>query len=212
MTESDNAKMRRAITYPAWTPDDVRECVSFWSPRTRGWFVTITDDVLAPHWRAALADAGRYAFSPLAYVVHGSRFRMAGDGPAQWSLWIVVARPKREPYSKWGALPGAYVQPAGELSGHRAGDHKREIGGKDDWIMRRLVADYSRPDDVVCDPCAGWGTTGAAALREGRSFIGSESRESAFAVSCKRLSETSFQPSLFNPSKAKQAKITLDLP
>jgi DNA modification methylase len=40
--------------------------------------------------------------------------------------------------------------------------------------MRALVRDYSRPGDLVVDPCAGGGTTLAAALLEGRRACGAE--------------------------------------
>ena len=39
-------------------------------------------------------------------------------------------------------------------------------------LFKRLVAASSNPGDIVFDPCIGSGTTGAAALRLGRRFIG----------------------------------------
>ena len=177
---------RRPMTYTAWGKPEIDEFVDFWHARTRGWFVTMTDHILAPIWADALERSGRYVFSPLAYVVSGSRFRMVGDGPSQWAIWIVVARPRKEPYSKWGSLPGAYIQPQGMMERH---DPLREIGGKDAWIMRSLVEDYSRAGNVVCDPCSGFGTTGAEALKLGRRFIGSEIRQEAYDKAHVRLSK-----------------------
>jgi tRNA G10 N-methylase Trm11 len=40
--------------------------------------------------------------------------------------------------------------------------------------MRALVRDYSRPGDLVCDPCCGAGTTLRAAIEEGRRAIGGD--------------------------------------
>jgi len=40
------------------------------------------------------------------------------------------------------------------------------IGGKPMWLMRALVRDYSRPGNLVCDPCAGGATTLIAAAIE----------------------------------------------
>jgi hypothetical protein len=162
---------RRAINYDGWSVDDVRAFVESWAPRCRGWFVTITDHVLAPVWAAALEDAGRYVFAPLPWVAPGSRVRLGGDGPSCWACWIVVARPRTgtdrngRPYSKWGTLPGAYVINA---------DRGAHIGGKPIALMEALVRDYTRPGDLVCDPCAGYGTTLAAAVRNGRRAVGAE--------------------------------------
>ena len=171
LSGSGNAVDRRAITYEGWTPEDVAAFVQHWSPRTRGWIVTITDHDLAPVWADALAGAGRYVFAPLPWVATGSRVRMAGDGPSSWTCWIIVARPRTgndrngRPFSKWGTLPGAYLHTS-DRGGH--------IGGKPLALMEALVRDYSRPGDLVCDPCAGYGTTLAAALRQGRQAVGAE--------------------------------------
>ena len=157
--------MKRAINYSGWTADDVRAFVDSWAPRCRGWFVTITDHELAPVWADALEDAGRYVFAPLPWVAKGSRVRLAGDGPSCWTCWIVVARPRTREAAKWGTLPGAYV-----INAERAS----HIGGKPLALMEALIRDYTRPGDLVCDPCAGYGTTLAAAIRNGREAIGSE--------------------------------------
>ena len=162
---------RRALTYDGWTHDDVAAFVASWAPRCKGWFVTITSHDLAPVWSASLADAGRYVFAPLPWVAKGSRVRLAGDGPSSWTCWIIVARPRTgedrngRPFNKWGTLPGAYVITS---------DRGSHIGGKPLRLMEALVRDYTRPGDLVADPCAGYGTTLAAALRLGRSAVGAE--------------------------------------
>ena len=161
----DPGKAPRPLPYDGWTPEDVAAFVASWSPRTAGWFVTITSHDLAPAWADALSDAGRYVFAPLPWVAPGSRIRLAGDGPSSWTCWIVVARPRSKPYSKWGTLPGGYVITS---------DRGSHIGGKPLRLMEALVRDYTRPGDLVCDPCAGYGTTLAAALRNGRRAIGAE--------------------------------------
>ncbi len=162
--EGDRLGMRE-LAYTALGEQDVRAFVQAWSPRCRGWFVTITDHVLAPVWAAALEDAGRYVFAPLPWVAPGSRVRLAGDGPSCWTCWIVVARPRTREFATWGTLPGAYVINA---------DRGAHIGGKPIALMEALVRDYTRPGDLVCDPCAGYGTTLAAAVRHGRRAVGAE--------------------------------------
>lgn len=203
---SGNECNRRSIDYTCWSPEEVQSFCAFIVPRTRGWCVSITDTQLAPVWAEAFEAQGLYAFSPLAFLHPGSRVRLAGDGPAQWSVWIVVARPRCAPYSKWGALPGGYVMPKDAEY-----EPKREIGGKPEWLMRELAKHYSKPGDLICDPCAGWATTGVAALKEGRRFIGSEIRQEAFDKSVARLSKP-FQVSMFTAAPvAVQPALSLDL-
>lgn len=155
----------REIDYVAWDGRDVAAFVQSWAHLTTGWMVTITDHVLMPAWEAEMAAVGRYVFSPIAYVAPRGP-RVAGDGPAQWTTWIVASRPKEKRFLGWGSLPGAYVLP------HGFGGRPTVAGGKSQWLMDRLVEDYSRPGDTVCDPCLGSGTCGLAAVRTGRKFIG----------------------------------------
>lgn len=185
---------RHAISYACFSEDDVREFVESWAPRTAGWFVTLTDHVLAPVWAAALEESGRYVFAPLACMEPGSRVRISGDGPSQWSVWAVVARPKTRAAQKWGALPGGYVVPArdgwrahGGSGGRRNGARNGIMGAKPLWLMQALVRDYSRTGDLICDPCAGGGTTLLAALIEGRGGIGAELDAHHHAVATRRL-------------------------
>lgn len=176
---------RQSIDYGGWDDADVTAFVSSWAPRVRGWFVSITDHVLAPAWAEALEALGRYVFSPLAFLAPGSRVRLVGDGPAQWACWIIVARPRHEPFSRWGSLPGGYVLPAGQND--RANDRLSVTGGKPLWLMQALVRDYTRPGDLVCDPCAGGGTTLLAAAIEGRRAVGAEMDPAHFEIAKRRI-------------------------
>lgn len=173
---------RRDITYGHFTPEDVGAFVQAWAPRVRGWFAVMSCHTLQPAWERALEATGRYVFSPLACLITGSRVRLAGDGPAQWSVWLTVARPRCAPFSKWGALPGGYTG----STGARSDNH---IGGKPLWLMRALVRDYSRPGDLIVDPCAGGATTLLAARMEGRRAIGAELDPSTYALARKRLAK-----------------------
>jgi DNA modification methylase len=91
----------------------------------------------------------------------------------------------------WGALRGAY------LSTERG---KPVVGGKPVGAMREIVRDYSRPGDVVCDPCFGGGTTLLAAKLEGRRAIGSEMDPASHEIAKSRLCKfptSATQASLF---------------
>jgi hypothetical protein len=185
---------RRPLNYPAWGAADVDAFVAAWAPLARGWFVTITDHELAPYWAAALVQSDRYVFAPLAFVAPGSRVRLSGDGPAQWSTWVVVARPRERAFASWGALPGAYVLPPGYA------ERMAVVGGKPLWLMEALVRDYSRPTDLIVDPCCGAGTTLIAAQRNARRAVGGDLLREHAEIAAARISRPAQQP-LFGGEK-----------
>lgn len=165
------------LTYDAWTADDVHEFVNVWSPLCRRWFVVLCSHDFVPEYERAFRAQGRYVFAPLPAVIRGANVRLAGDGPSSWTTWIVVARPRAmQPRS--GTLPGAYVGARERLA----------FGGaKPLWLMQALVHNYSRPGDVVCDPCAGSGTTLLAALTQGRLATGAEPDSTRYAIARDRV-------------------------
>lgn len=170
--------IRTKLCYSAWEEAQVNALVS-WAPT--GWLVAMSDHVMVPWYERAALAAGRYSFAPVPWVAIGSRVRIVGDGPSCWTTQINVSRPRSEPWSRWGTLPGAYVVPS---------DRGNHIGGKPVALMRALIRDYSRPGDLVCDPTAGGATTLIAAALEGRRAIGAELDPVTFAKACARIERT----------------------
>lgn len=187
---------RRDLDYAAWSPDDVGAFCSLWLPSVAGWSVSITDSQLASAWAASFEADRRYAFAPLPLVETGSRVRMTGDGPSNWTCWIVVARPRRKPFSKWGTLPGAYLQPGEREQNSRKGTD-RIVGGKPLKSMCAIVGDYSRRGGLVVDPACGAGTALIAAKMCGRRSIGMELDRGRAELAAKRLRKAREQGSLF---------------
>ena len=172
--------------YTAWTSADIDEFVQSWSPRCRGWIVTLTSHDLIPAWQAAHEAVGRYCFAPVPCVIRGMSVRLCGDGPSSWTVYAVVARPATQEFARWGTLDGAYV--GGNGSHGRGGGTDRGGGrGKPSWLEHALVRDYSRPGDVVVDPMAGFGGALAAAVSLGRTAIGAEMDAAAFLEAKRRL-------------------------
>ena len=64
---------------------------------------------------------------------------------------------------------------------------------------------------TILDPFMGSGTTGVAAVKLGRKFIGIEIDEGYFNIACRRISEALKQPDLFieKPAPAKQEAFAL---
>ena len=173
---------RQHIDYAHWTEADVVRFVASWAPRVRGWMVALTSHDLIPIWQEAYETAGRYAFHPIPCVIKGMTVRLGGDGPSSWAVYACVSRPRTKEYAKWGTLPGAYVGGRGERTG--GGQY---TGGKPLWLMNALVRDYSRPGRLVCDPCAGWGTTLIGAESLGRDAIGAECDRDTYEAAQARI-------------------------
>lgn len=190
---------RSSINYDCWSAAQVTGFVSAWSSRVRGWFVSITDSELYPVWRDAFREHGRYVFAPLPFVETGSRVRLNGDGPSSWTCWVVVARPTTQEFLRWGTLDGSYYGP---------NERKPVTGGKSLTLMRALVRDYSRPGDLVCDPCSGGGTTLLAALMEGRRAVGAECMPEHYEIARKRLAR-GFTPPLFREERPEPQQVAL---
>jgi site-specific DNA-methyltransferase (adenine-specific) len=177
----------RDINYGSWDDDDVTAFVEAWSPLVRGWIVSITDHNLFGAWKSAMDRCGRRTFQDVPAVIRGMSVCFLGDGPSSWAVHCVVGRTRSKEMARWGTLPGAYVGRKERMS---------VVGGKPLWLMEALVRDYSRPGDLVVDPCAGAGTTLVACQRLGRRAIGGDAMLEHAQLAADRISQR-VQGSLF---------------
>lgn len=184
-THEGQSDLERGIAYQAW---DDRDMIGL-LPHVEGWACVMNDHVAVPLIERQMEESGRYAFAPLPIVSIGGRVRRSGDGPSSWTVWMVVSRPRKLPWAKWGTLPGAYIE-RGSVKGAPI------IGCKQTDTMRRIVRDYTRPGDTVWDPYAGAGTTLMAAVMEGRKAVGAEVDPDTWAYAVERLQRWDAQPRL----------------
>ena len=77
--------------------------------------------------------------------------------------------------------------------------------------MQEVILRASLPDETILDPFMGSGTTGVAALKLGRKFIGIEIEPKYFDIACRRIEQAYKQPDLFieKPAPAKQEAMDL---
>jgi site-specific DNA-methyltransferase (adenine-specific) len=81
---------------------------------------------------------------------------------------------------------------------------------KPNQLGSHFIRLHTSSGDCVLDPFMGGGSTGVAAVKMGRSFIGVEIDEKWFDYSCKRIEEAMRQPDLFvEEVKAKDEQIDL---
>jgi hypothetical protein len=169
------------ISYTHWTVDDVLAFVSSWAPRTRRWIAALTSHDLIPAYEAAFKAVGWYSFAPLGVVLSGMGVRMMRDGPSNWTLHLMVGRPRLpQAMNSWRSTPGGYWGPTGDGGGGR---------GKPAWLERALVRDFSDPGFLVADPCAGWGGILLAAESAQRRAIGAEIDPEAHAQAIKNTAQ-----------------------
>ncbi len=184
----DNAN-RKDLGYSALSLEDVDDLAVKFSDICNGWIVWMCDHHLAVPIQNALEGLNRYVFAPLPFYAPGSSTRLGGDGPASWTIWIMVSRTAKQ--HRWGTLPGGYQA----AEGWRDRTH---MGGKPVLLMDRIVSDYSRLGELICDPFMGSGTTGVACANLGRKFIGIETVRDYFDKACTRIHAAYSQPRLFN--------------
>jgi len=179
-----------------YDPIDQEYCkylVSYWTEKTAGWLLFFCDHISFRWWESAIGDVGRYVFPPVIWVKKGAAPRMSCDGPASQCEYIAVGRPREKRFLSWGALPGWYID--------NAVSHGREwngiSGAKPLKLMRNIINDYTRPNDLIIDLHVGGGTTLLAAAIEGRRAIGAECDPETFEKAVKRLSR-GYTPSMLD--------------
>ena len=78
-------------------------------------------------------------------------------------------------------------------------------------VMKWCLNQIPPPAALILDPFMGSGTTGVAAVKLGRKFIGIEIEPKYFDIACKRISDALKQPDMFieKPAPAKQEVMSL---
>lgn len=183
------------LGYDHLTPADAM-CLAAAAHRvTSGWTLFMTSHDLVPAYERMLKRCGRYVFAPLPIVIPGMNVRLAGDGPSNWTVHMVVARP-RVGKKCWSTKPGSY-KPTEDARAARG-----VKGSKPLSLMEAIVRDYTDPGDLVLDRFTGSGTTGVAAIRLGRRFIGYERKPEHFEIALRNLRAARPQVDLWEASPA----------
>lgn len=169
-----------------------------------GWLIlfTLAEGVRA--WRDDIQAAGGKWDTTLAWIKPDASPRFNGQGAARGFENAVTAWCGKG-YRRWngGGKRGVYTH---LVNFQRQGEHPTE---KPIPLMSEIVLDYTEPGDLICDPFCGSGSTGVAAVKTGRRFVGIEQNERWFDLSRKRISDALKQPDMFvsHPKPAEQLSI-----
>jgi hypothetical protein len=170
---------RQAFAYAPLDEAGAIEIVDEWAPRVRHWLAVMTDDVLAPVFRARMAACGLYDFAAIP-IVYDTGLRIQGDGPASQAVYLVVGRPRTREAQRWRSLPGWYPARRRKVEG--------VLGAKDRLLTQSIVSHYSDPGHLVVDICMGSGTTPDVCRGLGRRCIGAEMNAATFAMAVRDVS------------------------
>lgn len=145
-------------------------------------------DVESVHlWRRSFLVSGLEPVRTGFWVKEACTPQLTGDRPAVACEAIVIAhRPGRKRWNAGGkrGIWSHRIVGGGE---HNAAEVRVHTAQKPIPLMVELVEDFTNQGDVICDWTAGSGTTGVAALRTGRRFIGFEKDLGFFETARERL-------------------------
>lgn len=186
--------------------DDVRDDVARAAVEVcQGWLVLFCMAEGVRAWRDAIEQAGARYKRAMVWVKPDAMPQFNGQGPSVGHEMLVSAwcAPGK---SKWngGGRPGTFVH----VKNTQGGEHPTQ---KPLPLMLELVSLFSSPHETILDCFMGSGTTGVAAARLGRKFIGIEQNEQWFDLSRRRIEAEYRQPRMFAEPAPKPHQQGLDL-
>jgi site-specific DNA-methyltransferase (adenine-specific) len=112
--------------------------------------------------------------------------QFTGDRPAQPGEGIAIMH-KPKPRKRWNdhGMPAFW-----EYAIVTGGSVRLHPTQKPEGLLMNLIAAFTEPDDLICDPFCGSGTTLSAAKRLGRRAIGIEASEADCATAAARLQQS----------------------
>lgn len=173
--------------------DDIRGEIVGLGAQCDGWFIAFCTVEGTWEWAQAINASPMKYKRACAWVKPDSTPQLNGQGPAQGYECFVCAWAGTG-HAKWnaGGKRGVYTHLVNNQERH--GTHPTE---KPRRLMSEIICDFTNPGQLIADPFMGSGTTGVAAMRENRHFIGIEKDPRYFDIACKRIEDAQRQGQLF---------------
>jgi DNA modification methylase len=185
----------RDLGFAALSTETMGAAANHFARLTRRWVLVFSDTESSHLWREALTKTGELEYVRTCFwdrVASAPQF--TGDRPAVACEAITVChRPGKKAWNG-GGRRGIYSV---TVEGGQRGEPRLHTAQKPLVLMEALLRDFSNHDELILDPFAGSGTTGVAAIRLGRRFVGFERDEKFHAVATSRLAATREQLELF---------------
>jgi hypothetical protein len=162
------------------------ECAAQFARVARRWVLEFSDQEGASPWMLANLAAGLEHVRIGQWVKLNATPQFTGDRPATGAEAIVIAHPPGRKRWNGGGRHAVWTHAIAINRG--PGLQREHTTQKPVELMTELVEQFTDPGDLILDPFCGSGTTGVAALRAGRRFIGIETQAGYVAVARDRLS------------------------
>ncbi len=173
------------INFGAITEAERTRASALLSGLTSRWTIAFCQIEAVGAWRSALVGAGLDWVRGGVWRKPNGAPQFTGDRPGQGHESLAIAHHPGKKRWNGGGRHAFWDVP---LDHHAGGGGQAEHPTiKPIALMLALVADFTDPGETILDPFAGSGTTGVAALRLGRRFVGIERDPRYFALACERL-------------------------
>lgn len=157
----------------------------------RRWVIVFCSMEMISGWKDALVSGGLEYIRAGVWVKLDATPQFTGDRPATGTEAIVIAHPKGKKKWNGGGRHAVWTFP---IEINRGGNNPRlHTTQKPLSLMEALVRDFTDPGELIADPFTGSGSTGAAALKLGRRFVGWEIDNKYAEVARNRLTFTDEQ-------------------
>jgi len=182
---SDGMRVRDELTFACITAEAARAYGAQFDRCAERWVIAFGDEWTLGYWMQCGVPWVRAGI----WVKPDAMPQMSGDRPSNGFDTVSImhaTRPKRGGRMRWNGGGKAAVWSHCVVN-PRGRSEKHHPTPKPASLMMDLVSDFTDPDDIILDPFAGSGTTGVAALRLGRRFVGIEREPRYAAIARERL-------------------------
>lgn len=199
--ETIGNKKRRVSSEPlpfASISSELREDVSRQiTTLSKGWVLVFCQVEGVLPWKNSLEASGAKYKRTMVWVKPDAMPQFSGDRPGMGyesivAAWCAAGR------SSWNGGGRVGVFTCNKNDGSGPAPHPTT---KPRRLMTELVRLFSNEGDTILDPFMGSGTTGVAAVGQGRKFIGIELDPAYFDIACQRLEDASRNLSLLSMCK-----------
>lgn len=152
------------------------------------WCVFAIDHEGRPDWAEALDSHGLEHVRVGVFRKLNPTPQFTGDRPGQGTDAVQISH-RAGVRKRWN---GGGLSAYWEACAPRGRKQQRK-GQKPESLLRTWVEQFTDPDDLICDPFCGSGTTGVAAVQLGRRFVGFEIDPEVAAAAAKRIQAASRQ-------------------
>lgn len=181
-----------ALEFPPITADQRALASAHFARIARRWVLVFCQIEASHLWRQAMESAGLTYRRTCIWVKPDGMPQYSGDRPGMGYETIVACHAPGRSNWNGGGAHGVLISPKHDpdRTGHQT--------QKPMSLMERMIMLFTDPGELICDPYSGSGTTGAAAIRCGRRFVGWEISEKYAEASRRRIGATREQLGLLS--------------